>query len=134
MLDRLVETFCDFDDFCKSIKPQWEALLLTDGTKPKRKHGPECGLVDSEIMTLLVLYHSSHFKNFKAFYNGIVLGLVRGAKFRAGVDFFLAPTRCGLIQPPCGRPARHRWSAAGRAEAVASEAAGEQRRAEAPEC
>ena len=77
MLDRLVETFCDFDDFCKSIKPQWEALLLTDGTKPKRKHGPECGLVDSEIMTLLVLYHSSHFKNFKAFYNGIVLGLLR---------------------------------------------------------
>lgn len=77
MLDRLVETFCDFDDFCKSIKPQWEALLLMDGTKPKRKHGPECGLVDSEIMTLLVLYHSSHFKNFKAFYNGIVLGLLR---------------------------------------------------------
>lgn len=77
MLDRLVETFCDFDDFCKSIKPQWEALLLTNGTKPKRKHGPECGLVDSEIMTLLVLYHSSHFKSFKAFYNGIVLGLLR---------------------------------------------------------
>jgi hypothetical protein len=77
MLDRLVETFCDFDDFCKSLKPQWEALLLTNGTKPKRKHGPECGLVDSEIMTLLVLYHSSHFKSFKAFDNRIVLGLRR---------------------------------------------------------
>ena len=45
--------------------------------------------------------------------SGLWERIVRGAKFRAGVDFFLAPTRCGLIQPPCGRPARHRWSAAG---------------------
>ena len=28
-------------------------------------------------MTVLVLYHSSRFKNFKTFYNGIVLGLLR---------------------------------------------------------
>ena len=77
MFDRLVETFCDFDDFCKSIKPQWEALLITDGKKLERKHGPDRGLIDSEIMTLLVLYHSSRFKNFKAFYIGVVLGLLR---------------------------------------------------------
>ena len=37
----------------------------------------EGGLADSEIMTVLVLYHSSRFKNFKTFYNGIVLGLLR---------------------------------------------------------
>lgn len=77
MLDRLVETFCDFDDFCKSIQTQWEATLLTDSKTPKRKYGPEAGLVESEIMTLLVLYHASRFKNFKAFYNGVVLGLLR---------------------------------------------------------
>lgn len=77
MLDRLVETFCDFDDFCKSIRTQWEATLVTDSKTPKRKYGPEAGLVDSEIMTLLVLYHASRFKNFKAFYNGVVLGLLR---------------------------------------------------------
>ena len=77
MLDRLVETFCEFDDFCKSIRTQWEAFLLTDGKVPDRKHGPEGGLADSEIMTLLVLYHGSRFKNFKAFYNGVVLGLLR---------------------------------------------------------
>src|SRR6201987_4505729 len=77
MLDRLVETICDFDDFCKSIQTQWEATLLTDSKTPKRKYGPEAGLVESEIMTLLVLYHASRFKNFKAFYNGVVLGLLR---------------------------------------------------------
>ena len=39
--------------------------------------GRKAGLADSEIMTVLVLYHSSRFKNFKTFYNGIVLGLLR---------------------------------------------------------
>ncbi len=76
MFDQLVETFCDFDDFCKSIKTQWEAMQLTDG-KTHRKHGPEGGVCDSEIMTILVLYHASRFKNFKTFYNGVVLGMLR---------------------------------------------------------
>jgi hypothetical protein len=76
MFDQLVETFCIFDDFCKSVKTQWEAMQLTDGKLP-RKHGPEGGLCDSEIMTILVLYHASRFKNFKTFYNGVVLALLR---------------------------------------------------------
>jgi hypothetical protein len=78
MLDRLEEKFCEFDDFCKSIRTQWEALLLTKGERSgQQRHGPECGLCDSEIMTLLVLYHSARFKNFKTFYNGIVLGMLK---------------------------------------------------------
>jgi hypothetical protein len=72
MFDRIVEIFCDFDDFCTSVKAEWEATLLTDGKKSDRIHGPDCGVVDSEIMTILVLYHASRFKNFKTFYNGIV--------------------------------------------------------------
>ena len=74
MFDRLEERFCEFDDFCKAVRKEWEAMLLTDGTGPSGRHGPNGGLCDSEIMTLLVLYHSSRFKNFKTFYNGIVLG------------------------------------------------------------
>jgi hypothetical protein len=66
-----------FDDFCKSIKTQWEATLLGDGKGSDRKHGPEGGLIDSEIMTILVLYHASRFKNFKSFYNGVVLAMLR---------------------------------------------------------
>lgn len=76
MFDRLEERFCEFDDFCKAIRKEWEAMLLTDGKAPTR-HGPEGGLCDSEIMTLLVLYHTSRFKNFKTFYNGIVRGLLK---------------------------------------------------------
>jgi hypothetical protein len=85
MLDRLVETFCDFDDFCTSIKTQWEALRITDGQKRERKHGPDCGRIDSEIMTLLVLYHRSRFKNFSILHR-------RGAWVAAFVC-----SRCALL-------------------------------------
>jgi Transposase DDE domain len=79
MFDRLVEDFCQFDDFCRAFSPYWEARLLTQGAQPTRKRGPQAGLADSEIMTILVLYHSSHFRNFKAFYEGVVLALLRPA-------------------------------------------------------
>ena len=73
MFDRLVEIFCDFDDFCKAVKMEWEAMLVTEENKPRRqsRHGPECGLCDSEIMTLLVLDHASRFNNVKTFDNGV---------------------------------------------------------------
>jgi hypothetical protein len=79
MFDRLVEIFCDFDDFCKAVKTEWEAMLVTEENKLRRqsRHGPECGLCDSEIMTLLVLYHASRFNNFKTFDNGVVLVMLR---------------------------------------------------------
>ena len=53
--------------------------MLAEGSAPYKKRGPEAGLADSEIMTILVLYHSSPFKNFKTFYEGIVLALLRPA-------------------------------------------------------
>ena len=55
MFDRLVEDFCQFDDFCQAFCPHWEALLLGQGAQSARKRGPQAGLVDSEIMTILVL-------------------------------------------------------------------------------
>ena len=79
MFDRLVEDFCQFDDFCQAFGPHWQARLLSEQTQPAKKRGPQPGLVDSEIMTILVLYHSSNFCNFKAFYEGVVLTLLRSA-------------------------------------------------------
>ena len=79
MFDRLVEDFCEFDDFCQAFGPHWEARLLSQGAQPARKPGPQAGLADSEIMTILVLYHSSRFRHFKAFYEGVVLTLLRAA-------------------------------------------------------
>src|SRR3954469_15193007 len=76
MFDRLVGDFCQFDDFCQGFWPPWEALLLGQGAQPAKKRGPQAGLADSEIMTILVLYHSSHFK---AFYEGVVLAWLLSA-------------------------------------------------------
>ncbi len=67
MLERLVEVFCEVDDFCKAFFPQWEAHLIGKGSAPR---GPEPGLYASEIITLLLVLHGSRFKYLKNFYNG----------------------------------------------------------------
>ncbi len=76
MLDRIVEVFCEVDDFCTAFLPQWEAsLLATGGAAPR---GPEPGLSPSEIITLLLVLHSSGFKHLKSFYHGFADPLLRG--------------------------------------------------------
>ena len=79
MFDRLVEDFCQFDDFCQAFGPHWQARLLSQEAQPAKKRGPQAGLADSEIMTILVLYHSSHFRHFKAFDQGVVLAWLPSA-------------------------------------------------------
>jgi len=75
MFDRLLERFRKFDDFyfCNAVRAEWKAMLLTDSKASDRQYGPEGGLADSGIMTLLVLHRGARFKNSKTFYNGIVL-------------------------------------------------------------
>src|SRR3954465_9383264 len=60
MLDRIVEVFCEVDDFCQAFVPQWEASLM--GTGGPARRGPEPGMSPSEIITLLLVFHSSGFK------------------------------------------------------------------------
>ena len=58
MLDRIVEVFCEVDDFCQAVLPQWEtSLLATGGAAPR---GPEPGLSTSEIITLLLTVQASN--------------------------------------------------------------------------
>src|SRR6187551_3005761 len=76
MLDRIVEVFCEVDDFCQAFLPHWEASLLgTGGPAPR---GPQPGLSISEIITLLLVLHSSGFKHLKSFYHGFAETLLRG--------------------------------------------------------
>ena len=46
MLDRIVEVFCEVDDFCQAFLPQWEASLLGPGGPAPR--GPQPGLSTSD--------------------------------------------------------------------------------------
>ncbi len=64
-MDKLVEVFCDVDDFCRFFIPQWEQFCLDSGHRLRRRQGH---MYPSEIMTLLILFHMSHYRDFKNFY------------------------------------------------------------------
>ena len=68
-MNKLVELFCDVDDFCKVFIPQWENQLLEEGTRKRNRHGR---MTTSEIMTIVVYFHMSQSRDFKNYYIGYV--------------------------------------------------------------
>jgi len=56
--------FCDVDDFCEQVDINERAYGLGKQRKPTRVPG----LVISEMVTIILLYHQSPCKNFKYFY------------------------------------------------------------------
>lgn len=65
MTTSLLELFCEIDDFCQVFVPDWERQQLANGER-KRQRASRLSL--SEIMTVLVYFHQSHYRNFKAYY------------------------------------------------------------------
>jgi hypothetical protein len=61
----LLELFVSIDDFCLLFLPIWEARQMEDGSKKRLRRGQ---LSTSEIMTILVYFHQSWYRNFKAYY------------------------------------------------------------------
>jgi hypothetical protein len=61
----LLELFCHVDDFCLAVEPEWEKQLLTHGSRQRRRGGK---LYTSEIMTILIHFHQSQYRTFKAYY------------------------------------------------------------------
>jgi len=55
-MDSLLELFCHVDDFCTASLEQLSARR------------PRVSLCISEIMTILIHFHQSNYRNFKAFY------------------------------------------------------------------
>jgi hypothetical protein len=61
----ILPLFCDIDDFCLLFEPAWRRRLLASGAQRRRKPG---ALSLSEVMTILVLFHASGYRDFKTFY------------------------------------------------------------------
>jgi transposase len=70
----LLELFVHVDDFCQAFLPHLEQHLLSSGAIQRHR---ERSLSISEVMTILVHFHQSHYRNFKAYYCEHVLPHLR---------------------------------------------------------
>jgi hypothetical protein len=72
----ILPTFCDIDDFCLLFEPLWRKRLLAAVPRQRQRATTLCL---SEVMTIIVLFHSSGYRNFKTFYTQHVLQHLAGA-------------------------------------------------------
>jgi hypothetical protein len=61
----LEELFCSVDDFCQVFEPQWQGQLLSHNLQIRKRKRSLCL---SEVMTILVGFHQSYYRNFKKYY------------------------------------------------------------------
>jgi hypothetical protein len=95
-MDSLLVLFCDVDDFCKAFLPIWSRQKLASGQQQRQRAR---SLTVSEIMTILIAFHQSHYRDFKAYYCEQVLkswrsefpGLVSYTRFVEYIPSVLVP-------------------------------------------
>ena len=104
-MESLLELFVHVDDFCRSFLPNLEQHLLDSGAVKRHR---ERSLSISEVMIILIHFHQSHYRNFKAYYCEHVLPHLRGefpglVSYTRFVDFIpsaLLPL-CAYFQKTC---------------------------------
>ena len=105
----IVTIFCDMDDFCQRL--QAVPPLLVPSREGKKKSSRCLSLTLSEIMTILVFFHVSHYRTFKHFYQGQMLGRGRADfpglpsynRFVELIPLTLLPL-CAYVQTRKGQP------------------------------
>jgi hypothetical protein len=65
MLNNLEPLFCSVDDFCQCFESEWKKQLLSSG---QVKRDRSIHLCLGEILTILIHFHHSGFRNFKHYY------------------------------------------------------------------
>ena len=104
-MDSLLELFVNVDDFCQVFLPQLEQQMLTSGAIKRRRTR---SLSVSEVMTILIHFHQSHYRNFKAYYCEHVVphlhqefpGLVSYTRFVDFIPSALLPL-CAYFRQTC---------------------------------
>lgn len=64
-MDNLVDLYCIVDDFCQIILPELEKVSLVNMNKKRPR---PYRLTASEIMTIIIHFHQSHYRDFKTYY------------------------------------------------------------------
>ncbi len=93
--------FYDVDNFCNELEPALNKSLIDEG---KKKRVKESSLSLSEVMTIVILFHSSDYRHFKAYYTEYVIkymgqyfpGLVSYNRFVELMQTALLPLCCYL--------------------------------------
>jgi len=104
-MESLLALFVHVDDFCKAFLPFWNRQLHSCGARQRQR---ERSLSLSEIMTILIAFHQSHYRDFKAYYCEQVLkhwrsefpGLVSYNRFVEFIPSALVPL-CTYFQKFC---------------------------------
>ena len=104
-MDSLTELFWSVDDFCQDFVTVWRKQLLSAGEMQRQR---ERSLSVSEIMTILIHFHQSHYRDFKAYYTDYVLerlqkefpGLVSYTRFVEFIPSVLIPL-CVYLRTCC---------------------------------
>jgi transposase len=65
----ITELYCDVDDFCQIFRTVWQNSLLPS---PRRKRQRAFTLSPAEVMTLLMVFQSSSYRDFKHYYTHYV--------------------------------------------------------------
>ncbi len=74
---KITEIFCICDDFCREFESEISQKAI--GTPKYRGCGKrKLGISDSGIMTILTIFHTNTFRNFKHFYIHFVLEHLKG--------------------------------------------------------
>ena len=68
-MNNLDAIYVDVDDFCLLFEPAWQKHLLETGEKQRIKPSR---LSSSEVMTILVAFHQSGYRDFKTYYTTFV--------------------------------------------------------------
>jgi len=66
-VDKITEIFCIIDDFCLEFEKAKSGHILPEQTAKKRRNR-SFTLSDSEVITILILFHAGQFRNLKHFY------------------------------------------------------------------
>jgi DDE family transposase len=61
----MVALFCEVDDFCARFEPRWQQHLLAAGARQRLR---EKRLCLSEVMTIVISFHSSGYRTFKDYF------------------------------------------------------------------
>lgn len=106
MEDTILILYCLVDDFWKSYEVEWEKMLIDSGIKKRNRVGQ---LSPSEIMTIYIHFHQSHYRDFKNYYLHYVKkhlqpyfpGLVSYPRFVTLIKSVVVPL-CSFVQTLCG--------------------------------